>query len=74
MRDLMQNRVAHFINPIEKRQMPRQCNSAIRVIAFSKSAPGMIKLKPPTDQRMPANQFAGEIGRFVEIHWEAGDR
>ncbi len=73
MRDLMQNRVAHFINAIEKREMPRKGDSAIRVIALSKPPASVVELKSPVRQSVLLDEFAREISGFVEVHRKAGD-
>jgi hypothetical protein len=68
MRDLMQDRIAHFVDPIEKREMTREGDAAIGVIALSEPPPSMIELKPPSDQRVLRDQLASEIGGFVQVH------
>ncbi len=63
--DLMQNRIPHFLFPIEQRQWPGKRDSLSRVRATSKPPPRMIKMKRPSRQPMTGHQRTGKINRSV---------
>jgi hypothetical protein len=50
MSDLMQDRIANFIDIVQQRQRPREHDAAMCVVASPEPAPSMIERKPPIAQ------------------------
>src|SRR5688500_18958541 len=68
--DLVQHRVPHLVEAIEKRQRPRQRDPLVRVIAPPKATPRVIECERPAVrvEAVFTNELFCEVGGFVEVH------
>jgi hypothetical protein len=68
MRDLVKNRVAHFVDAVQKGERSRECDPSMRVIASPKSSPGVIEAKTPPGQSVGGDQLSSKTSSFMQVH------
>src|SRR3954462_5553062 len=66
--DLVQDRVADFVDRVEQRQRARKGNRTRAQAAGTESPPRVVELEAPVDQAMLRHQLAREVLSFVEVH------
>lgn len=66
--DFVQDRIAHLIQSVQKRQRARERDHLAFPLAGTKSPPRVVEAKGPVEQAMLFQQISRQMFCFEEVH------